>query len=228
MRESFDLDGDPTTVTVLAGYSKRRREDTLPLRPELAADLRTHLATKMPGTKAFSLPSPENSIDMLWEDLDVAGVPYVTDEGYADWHCLRHTFISNLARGGVHPKLAQDLARHSDVNLTLSRYSHTVLGDQADALTVLPDLSKPNQQSLRATGTTEAKPVEKNLASCLALQGRFQRTCVDSPRLSPETCPDSDMGKNTWKAADSPEKSPLPPAGFEPATYGLGNRRSIP
>ena len=31
----------------------------------------------------------------------------------ADFHSLRHTFISNLARAGVHPKLAQSLARHS-------------------------------------------------------------------------------------------------------------------
>ena len=48
--------------------------------------------------------------------------------------------ISNLARSGVHPKTAQDLARHSDVNLTLSRYSHTVLEEQADAVGRLPSL----------------------------------------------------------------------------------------
>ncbi len=60
---------------------------------------------------------------------------------YADFHSLRHTFITNLARAGVPPKVAQDLARHSDINLTLSRYSHTVIADQAEALKVLPDLS---------------------------------------------------------------------------------------
>jgi integrase len=227
-RESFNLDGTPATVTVLAGYSKRRREDTLPLRPELAAQLRSFLATKLPGARAFGLPSPENSIDMLREDLDAASVPYVTDAGYADWHCLRHSFITNLARGGVHPKLAQDLARHSDVNLTLSRYSHTLLGDQADALTVLPDLSKPEQQTLRATGTADAQPVEKNLASCLSFRERFQATCVDSGGLSAETASTSETPEKTGETAISPEKNELPPARFELATLGLGNRCSIP
>jgi integrase len=33
---SFDLDGDPPTVTVTAAYSKRRRRDVLPLRRDLA------------------------------------------------------------------------------------------------------------------------------------------------------------------------------------------------
>jgi hypothetical protein len=33
---SFDLEGDPATVTVEAGYSKRRRRDVLPLRADLA------------------------------------------------------------------------------------------------------------------------------------------------------------------------------------------------
>jgi integrase len=37
---SFDLDTKPPIVTVKAGYSKHRREDTLPLRPETAELLR--------------------------------------------------------------------------------------------------------------------------------------------------------------------------------------------
>ena len=56
-----------------------------------------------------------------------------------DFHALRHTFISNLARGGVHPKLAQQLARHSTITLTMDRYTHTVRGELADALAVLPE-----------------------------------------------------------------------------------------
>ena len=48
---SFDFDGN--TVTVVAGYSKRRREDTLPLRPETAEELKAFFAGKTPGAKAF-------------------------------------------------------------------------------------------------------------------------------------------------------------------------------
>jgi len=41
---SFDLDADPPTVTVTAGYSKRRRQDVQPIRPDLAELLRPWLA----------------------------------------------------------------------------------------------------------------------------------------------------------------------------------------
>ncbi len=44
---------------------------------------------------------------------------YRDDAGWVtDFHGLRRTFISNLARGGVHPKVAQQLARHSTITLT--------------------------------------------------------------------------------------------------------------
>jgi integrase len=35
---------------------------------------------------------------------------------YADFHANRHTFITNLGRAGIHPKLAQ----HSTINLTMT------------------------------------------------------------------------------------------------------------
>ena len=57
---------------------------------------------------------------------------------YADFHANRHTFITNLARAGVHPKLAQSMARHSDVNLTMGIYSHVEVAQQADAINTLP------------------------------------------------------------------------------------------
>ena len=125
---------------------------------------------------------------MFQADLDAAGIAYRDESGrYADFHVLRHTFITNLANGGVHPKVAQALARHSTITLTMDRYSHTLTGDQADALDVLPDFDCPAGEKLRATGTagpeTAAKPTSKSLASHLALSSRRQGTLVDSDRL---------------------------------------------
>ena len=57
------------------------------------------------------------------------------------------------------PQLAQTLARHSDINLTMTRYSHTVLTDEADALSTLPSLPSPydepeqDRQVMHPTGT---------------------------------------------------------------------------
>ena len=63
-----------------------------------------------------------------------------TSEGRADFHALRHTFISNLAGSGVHPKLAKELARHSTITLTMDRYSHVGLLDMNTALETVPDI----------------------------------------------------------------------------------------
>ncbi|NIP42390.1 MAG: tyrosine-type recombinase/integrase [Aliifodinibius sp.] len=53
---------------------------------------------------------------------------------------IRHTFATNLARSGVHPKIAMDLLDHSDINLTMAYYSHTDVKERAAALSGLPSL----------------------------------------------------------------------------------------
>ncbi len=155
--ESFDLGGQPPTVTVLAAYSKHRKEDVQPLPVPLVADLQGFVADRPAGVPVFLLP--DKPAMMLKADLEDAGIPYRDDAGrVADFHALRHTFITNLARGGVHPKDAQQLARHSSITLTMDRYSHTVVGEVAGALANLPDLSNrdPATERRRATGTDVA------------------------------------------------------------------------
>ena len=80
-RASFDLDAEPPTVTVAAAYSKRRRDDTLILRSELAEDVRAYLCGKAPATVAFKLPKPNMIIRMFKADLEAAGIPYRDDVG---------------------------------------------------------------------------------------------------------------------------------------------------
>ncbi|MEA3368548.1 MAG: tyrosine-type recombinase/integrase, partial [Planctomycetota bacterium] len=142
-RASFDLDATPPTVTVAAGYSKHRREDVLPLRPDTAAALKAHLKGKLPQALAFGMPDRHRMLRAFKADLKAAGIPYLDDaDRVADFHALRHTFITNLANSGVHPKVAQALARHCTVTLTMDRYSHTVMGEQSAAVAALPDLTQ--------------------------------------------------------------------------------------
>jgi len=94
---------------------------------------------------------------MLRHDLAAAGIEYRDESGRVfDFHALRHQFISMLAAAGVHPKTAQELARHSDINLTMSRYTHVRLSDLSTAVHALPNLHIPEMQ--KATGTLEPKP----------------------------------------------------------------------
>jgi integrase len=165
--ESFDLDSNPPTVTVEAAYSKHRREDVLPLHLSLVHLLRPWLALKLANTPVWpgSWAKDKKAGAMLQHDLKSAGIPYVDQSGlYADFHSLRHTFITNMVKSGVSPKTAQLLARHSTIDLTMNVYTSLTVNDQASALASLPSIStlaRPNAEAnvLLATGTDGPKKV---------------------------------------------------------------------
>ena len=261
-RGSFNLDADEPRETVEAVYSKRRREDRLPLRPETAVLLKADVANKLPAAKAFKLPPREHTAKMLRADLDAARAKCITEAAtseersereqssllayqdhaglVADFHSLRHTFISNLARAGVHPKLAQSLARHSDINLTMSRYTHTTRGEQSEALAALPDLSAATASELRATGMTDATAsadVRQNHVACyVAFSGAEMSNSVrdDGPNASAETSGTADEKSRgiAEKTSDSRRskrrgRDSNPRYRFTPYT-GLANRRIRP
>jgi len=149
---SFNLEVPKPTVAVEAGYSKHRRRDVLPLRPDTAAELRGFLANKLPAASAFPLPNRDKTIRAFKADLKAAGIDYEDDSGrVADFHSLRHTAGTLLAATGVHPKVAQSLMRHSDINLTMSRYSHVLIGQESDAVAGLPDLGAPPAEAVKRT-----------------------------------------------------------------------------
>ncbi len=178
-RASFNLDADTPTVTVAAAYSKRRRDDTLPLRADTVKLLRVYLVNKAPAAPALAMPSRERLAMMLKADLRAARDAWIAEAGtdveahkereastflryrddanrVADFHALRHTFITNLANGGVHSKTAQTLARHSSITLTMDRYSHTLRDREVAALAVLPDLAMATACAALGTGTAGA------------------------------------------------------------------------
>lgn len=159
--ESFDLDAEPPTVTIEAGYSKRRRRDVQPIRRDLAETIRGWLDGKPPRLPMFDVCRPEKSAAMLRVDLEAAGIDYRDASGrVVDFHALRHSYISALARSSAPVKIVQSLARHSNVNLTMSVYAHVALYDQTSALEALPAAEPPSiddAEANRPTGT-DGKP----------------------------------------------------------------------
>ncbi len=153
---SFDL--DKRNVKVEAAYSKRRREDVLQLRKDTTEAMREFLKAKTPNAKVFNLPSKYRMADMVRADLECAGIDWQDNgDGVIDFHSLRHCTASLLAASGVNPKTAQAIMRHSDINLTMSRYSHVFRGAESKAVESLPDFSFQGNQRQVATGT-DGKP----------------------------------------------------------------------
>ena len=139
---SFDLGADPASVRVTAKNSKRRRNDLLPLSPDVAIAFRIYLQDRDPNSPVWAGGWWRRSAEMLRDDLAAAGIAAVDAEGQVlDFHGQRTTFISGLARAGVSPATAQKLARHSDINLTMGTYTRLGVQDLSTAVDRLPRLT---------------------------------------------------------------------------------------
>jgi len=138
---SFTFDAKLSTVKVNAAYSKHRREDVQPLRSDVAEVMRQYVAGKPIHQRLWPGTWAKAAAEMVRLDLGAAGIPYRDDNGRLfDFHALRGQFISFLAAKGVHPKVAQVLARHSSITLTMDFYTHLDVLDVAGALDQLPKM----------------------------------------------------------------------------------------
>ena len=94
---------------------------------------------------------------MMKKELARAGSRYETEEGTADLHAVgRHTHITEPLRNGASLVEARELARHSDIRMTM-RYTHIGLDDQARAVAAIPAPRTP-QADHPATASRESTP----------------------------------------------------------------------
>jgi hypothetical protein len=248
----LDLQADPPTVTVRAAYSKHRREDTLPLQASTAQMLARwgdESGTPDAEHPVFGKMARKDSMAKMFRaDLGDARAAWIAKAGtpterkgreesdhleyrdlagrVADFHCLRHSFISNLARGGVHPKLAQQLARHSTITLTMDRYSHTVLGELSDALSALPELTTTGREreSEKATGTYDSGP--NSLPLSLPTRGARREPsgsslCNDGAILTESACGATADESKTCCASTHCDSSPNGEGGIRTLDTGV-------
>ncbi len=135
---SFSLDSDPPIVTIQAACSKHRKTDVLPLHPELVMMLREWLVGMRADEFLFPKLARKKAWFMVQWDMKKAGIEYVNEHGIADFHAAgRHSHITELIRSGVSLAEARELARHSDIRMTM-RYTHIGMDDKAKAIKQLP------------------------------------------------------------------------------------------
>ncbi|HJZ54977.1 MAG TPA: tyrosine-type recombinase/integrase [Gemmataceae bacterium] len=172
--EHFDLDGDHPAAILPGRLTKNGKPARQPLQPGLAALLRAYLADRPTDQRVWPGTWSEAPVRVLKRDLAAANVPYVvvTIEGprYADFHALRHSYVTALAAAGVGPKELQELARHGDPRLTLGIYTHArpeALGASVARLQ-LPGVSNDNPLSrlTRAELEERVRELEQKLAGC--------------------------------------------------------------
>ncbi len=167
------LDGPRPYLDLSAADEKNREGAWLPLRADLADDLRQWLADRLTSLQddargqgepiPVRLPAdmplfnvPAGLIRIFDRDLKAAGIAKRDDRGRTlDVHALRTSFGTLLSAGGVPLRTAQAAMRHSDPSLTANVYTDPRLLDVAGALDALPALrlDRPDVDSMRATGT---------------------------------------------------------------------------
>ena len=101
-------------VEAFAEHKQAQRERGVPISP----------ASPIVVTEANTRVAP----DMLekWWRSDRAGLGA---EGYC-LHELRHSYLTSLARAGVHPKVMQELAGHANSAITMEIYTHTDMNEK--------------------------------------------------------------------------------------------------
>ncbi len=258
--DSFHLESDPATVVVEAAYSKHRRRDEVPLHPELVNELRAWLVGKPENQPLWPGKWAKNNeaSDLIKHDLNAARVAWIgestTEEekqereasdflkyrdtaGHvADFHSLRHRFVTELVKAGVQPKDAKELARHSTITLTMDRYAHVGVQDTANAVAKLtmptprpPSEGKTGAVAVAFRGTTEALVSSKGAAPGAAEIG----DCRESAEIGEKIAVVSQKGKRARLPRKSSVREGLRteeeihPSGFEPLTFGSVDRCSI-
>ena len=137
-------------IALRAIATKARRADTIPLRADVADELRAAMpAGAAAGDLVFaSLPK----MVTFKRDLRHAGIAVEDDRGrVVDFHALRVSYGTMLAAAGVAPRVAMELMRHTDIRLTMGVYTDPRILDTAGAVARLPEFSKDRQGQASAT-----------------------------------------------------------------------------
>ena len=241
-RTSFDFDG--LTVKVEARHTKNRKTAALPLKTTTAKAIKEASKLKAPTATIFNVPKT-GMAKIIKRDIKNARKEWIqiavnnpdeyrrraeseflkikTDAGKLDFHALRHTFGTLLAASGVHPKTAQELMRHSDINLTMGIYTHAQTEQVKAAINDLPDFQKQVQIMTGTDGDNFTPCPTPDLVS------KHVQNCPTLAKMGDENG-GTQNGQNSPITAISAQKSSenaIRPRGLEPLTFGLGNQCSI-
>ena len=150
--QSRDVDLEKAFLRIRDG--KAKREDLIPLHPQLAEVLGDR---KQKDAKALDRVFPTVVTDLTrGKDFLAAGLARVEEaqqedgtmkrkivtedeEGRViDLHAMRTTLGTALARQGVAPQIAQQIMRHRDYRTTLKHYTSLSLSDAAKGMAEVP------------------------------------------------------------------------------------------
>jgi len=169
-----DVDLDAGVLRITAAIGKSKREDFVPMHPQVAEVLTKAKRRNSKLTDRVFKTMP--TINTFYKDLARARKAWIKDADtekarkqrrksdflkqtdsesrVIDLHAMRTTLGTNLALSNIAPQLAQRIMRHADYRTTLQHYTILGLADTAAAVSKLNSVSEPkNSKPSRKTGT---------------------------------------------------------------------------
>jgi len=214
----MELEGPTPCVRVRAGTAKNRKETCIPLRAGLAQLVR---ASRPEGSADTCPALPRMDKLRAWKRiLERAGIPYIDSQGRrGDFHALRHTFCTLMACAGVPQRIAQEAMRHSDPKLTAMIYTDPAQLSTRGAVEKLPDF---------LGGVVSCTPPCTPPCTPTAVpEGQDEaRRGTEGEKAEPaEVLPGEPVRRGVSRCGTGERMAR--PAGFEPAAFCSGGRRSI-
>ena len=156
--------GDVPFLVLRSANEKNRKGSTVPLRDDLATELREWVKGKPKGAEVFKVPA--GLLRIMNRDLVAAGIDKIDERGRrVHLHALRHSTGTHLSTAGVSPRTAQAVMRHSDIALTMNTYTDEGLLDAAGAVQRLPHLPLSVAPDVAPTRGNHSRNSHKNTQS---------------------------------------------------------------
>lgn len=109
--------------------TKNGRRAVIPLLPALAAEVQEWVECRSGEDVLIPVPNRQSLRRVHLAHLKLAGLPYQTEAGFADWHALRKAANTFLRKRRVSLRLRQRFLRHAAGDLATGRYDDERVGD---------------------------------------------------------------------------------------------------
>jgi integrase len=210
-------------ILLRAKATKAKRADTVPLRSDVAEELKAaRPADASPLDPVFEyIPR----MRVMWADFKAAGIPENDDYGKVYcFHSLRVTFGTWLAQAGTAPRVHMELMRHTDMKLTMRYYTDPRLLDTSGAVQNLPELKGRGEAAekvvLRRTGTDDVGAENGHIEDGLPTALNRVFSCPDGGGQGGTEGSEENENPTGASANGVHENLMARATGLEPATFG--------
>jgi integrase len=232
-----ELQGPHPGLLLRGADSKAGQRAFLPLREDVAADLRAWLADRaawrreadsidggpLPAEDEALFYVPSGLIRILDRDLAAAGIPKRDERGWSvDVHAMRHTFASHLAAANVPPRIAQAAMRHSSLDLTMKVYTDPRMLDVEGAIRQLPFLRGEDCRTEGACSKCTNNSVAPDVAPTTGQHGATL-SLLSITQETPGAATQTKAPKKTPISRVIPAQEKERAKGLEPSTSSLGS-----